>query len=71
MGIVEVLNPRHVSLSCCSPDAMILILSGSHGTEEGKEGRIVEGERMIGSYSRSLSSDRKKSRQELSSWINF
>ena len=29
-------------LLCCSPDAKILILSGSHGTREGKEGRIVE-----------------------------
>ena len=32
---------------CCSPDAKILILSGSHGTEEGKEGRIVDGGMMI------------------------
>ena len=45
MGIVEVSVSVVVKslLLCCSPDAMILILSGSHGTEEGKEGRIVKG----------------------------
>ena len=59
MGIVEVSVSVVVKsiLLCCSPDAMILILSGSHGTEEGKEGRIVKGELIIGSYCRSLSSD--------------
>ena len=68
MGIVEVSVSVVVKslLLCCSPDAMILILSGSHGTEEGKEGRIVERELMIRSYCRRLSSNRQESRQEFS-----
>ena len=69
MGIVEVEVSVLVTslILCCSPDAMILILSGSHGTEEGKEGRIVDGGMMIGSHCRSLSSNRQESRQEFSS----
>ena len=68
MRTVEILVSFLVTslLLCCSQDAMIPILSGSHGTEEGKESRIVERELMIGSYCRSLSSDRQESRQEFS-----
>ena len=42
LGLSIIIQQSNLLL-CCSPDAKILILSGSHGTEGGKEGRIVDG----------------------------
>ena len=51
VGVLDSISVESVLLQLLyvhrSPNALILILSGSHGTEEGKEGRIVDGGMMI------------------------